>query len=195
MRYLTLPLAITLVALVDPSAPVSAPSSPTPDARAMHTPDRVFLTSSRSGTDVRGGSTQAVNSLINVRSPMRFGQSVWDDTGQSGGLIWLRVDLKRQLLSVFRNGDEIGSSVIIYGADGKPTPRGTFHVKAMLMDHRSTLYNATMPYTLRLTKDGVAIHGSDVRVNAATHGCIGVPTDFAARLFSVAHLGDTVQVG
>ena len=126
---------------------------------------------------------------------MRFGQSVWDDTGQSGGLIWLRVDLKRQLLSVFRNGDEIGSSVIIYGADGKPTPRGTFHVMAMLMDHRSTLYDATMPYTLRLTKDGVAIHGSDVRVNAATHGCIGVPTDFAARRFSVAHLGDTVQVG
>lgn len=194
MRFLTLPLAIISVALADPSAPVNAPASPTPDARAVHTPGRIFLASSISSNGLRAGSPQAVYSVINMRSPMRFGQSVWNDTGTSGGTIWIRVDLERQLLSVFRGGDEIGSSVIVYGADGKRTPRGTFHVMAMLKDHRSSLYDAAMPYTLRLTKDGVAIHGSNVRVNAATHGCVGVPTEFASRLFSVAHTGDTVLI-
>ncbi len=41
-----------------------------------------------------------------------------------------------------------------------------------------------MPYMLRLTNDGVAIHGSNVRQGYATHGCIGVPTDFAKLLFA-----------
>jgi lipoprotein-anchoring transpeptidase ErfK/SrfK len=51
-----------------------------------------------------------------------------------------------------------------------------------------------MPYTLRLTNDGVSIHASDVRYGAATHGCIGVPLAFAQRLFNAAHVGDEVTV-
>ena len=51
-----------------------------------------------------------------------------------------------------------------------------------------------MPYMLRLTKDGVAIHGSNVREGWATHGCIGVPLDFARKLFSVARKGDLVVI-
>lgn len=41
---------------------------------------------------------------------------------------------------------------------------------------------------------GVAIHGSDVRWGSATHGCIGVPTPFARKLFNVAKLGDLVVI-
>jgi lipoprotein-anchoring transpeptidase ErfK/SrfK len=51
-----------------------------------------------------------------------------------------------------------------------------------------------MPFMLRLTADGVAIHGADVRRGAATHGCIGVPTDFARRLFGAVKLGDPVVI-
>jgi lipoprotein-anchoring transpeptidase ErfK/SrfK len=51
-----------------------------------------------------------------------------------------------------------------------------------------------MPYTLRLTNDGVSIHASDVRWGAATHGCIGVPLAFAQRLFEAATVGDEVSV-
>ena len=51
-----------------------------------------------------------------------------------------------------------------------------------------------MPYTLRLTADGVAIHGSDVRWGAATHGCIGVPVEFAAKLFDEVAKGDHVVI-
>jgi lipoprotein-anchoring transpeptidase ErfK/SrfK len=51
-----------------------------------------------------------------------------------------------------------------------------------------------MPYMLRLTNDGVAIHGSNVRQGWATHGCIGVPPDFARLLFAAAAKGDAVVI-
>jgi lipoprotein-anchoring transpeptidase ErfK/SrfK len=51
-----------------------------------------------------------------------------------------------------------------------------------------------MPFTLRLTNDGVAIHGSDVAKGAATHGCLGVPVEFAKLLFDQMRVGDEVLV-
>ena len=51
-----------------------------------------------------------------------------------------------------------------------------------------------MPFTLRLTEDGVAIHGSDVRWGRATHGCVGVPLQFAEKLFGEVNKGDQVLI-
>jgi lipoprotein-anchoring transpeptidase ErfK/SrfK len=51
-----------------------------------------------------------------------------------------------------------------------------------------------MPYMLRLTWDGVSIHGSPVDPTYATHGCIGVPKPFAKKLFAATKLGDKVIV-
>jgi lipoprotein-anchoring transpeptidase ErfK/SrfK len=75
-----------------------------------------------------------------------------------------------------------------------PTPTGRFTVLAMKKDYWSRSYDAPMPYSLFLTADGVAIHGSDVRPRAATHGCLGVPLDFAKRLFAAANVGAEVYV-
>ena len=126
---------------------------------------------------------------------MSYGEFRWDDAGVPAGQAWVRVDLERQLISVFRSGHAIGTAVILYGADRLPTPTGKFPILAKLKDHRSRTYdNAPMPYTLRLTSDGVAIHGSDVRWGFATHGCVGVPTAFAAKLFGVLKKGDEVLI-
>ena len=93
------------------------------------------------------------------------------------------------------SGQEIGTAVILYGADGLPTPTGKFPILAKLKDHRSATYDgAPMPFTLRLTGDGVSIHGSDVRWGFATHGCVGVPTAFAAKLFDAVKTGDEVLI-
>ena len=141
-----------------------------------------------------GPDAQPIRSLLNIRSPMQYGEYRWNDDGVPPGPIWVRVGLRQQTLSVFRGGDEIGTAVILYGADSKPTPLGTFRILARLKDHRSGPYDAPMPFTLRLTADGVAIHGSNVRWGAATHGCVGVPLEFAARLFEVARVGDPVTI-
>lgn len=141
-----------------------------------------------------GGQTKAIQSVLNIRRPMKYGDFVWDEKGVPEGPLWVRADLDRQIVSVFRGGNEIGTAVILYGADSKPTPEGVFPVLEKAADYHSRTYDAPMPFTLRLTADGVAIHGSDVRERAATHGCIGVPLEFARRLFNQTQVGDEVFV-
>ncbi len=136
-----------------------------------------------------------IRSILNVEKPMSYGEFLWNDEGVPPGPVWIRVDLHAQLMSVFRSGLEIGTAVILYGADGLPTPTGKFPILAKLKDHKSITYdNAPMPYTLRLTGDGVSIHGSNVRWGFATHGCIGIPKAFAAKVFDVANVGDEVLI-
>jgi lipoprotein-anchoring transpeptidase ErfK/SrfK len=141
-----------------------------------------------------GGRQEVVRSVLNITAPMQFGDFVWNEDDIPTGPVWVRIDLGRQLLSVFRAGHEIGSAVILYGTDGKPTPTGDFTVLQKSADYVSHTYDAPMPYSLRLTNDGVAIHGSSVRQGYATHGCIGVPVAFARLLFGVASKGDFVFI-
>lgn len=140
------------------------------------------------------GGRRPIRSLLDVRHAMTFGDYVWDENGVPPGPIWIRVDIDAQLISVFRGEHEIGTAVILYGGNGKPTPVGAFHVLQKAKDYVSHTYDAPMPFMLRLTNDGVAIHASVVREGWATHGCIGVPTDFAKRLFGETRLGDAVLI-
>lgn len=158
--------------------------------------DRTFVTEAQNfEARAEGLFDRDVKSVLNVTEPMRYGEYRWDDKNVPRGPIWVRVDLKRQLISVFRDGHEIGTAVILYGADEKETPVGVFPVLAKIRDHKSATYdNAPMPYTLRLTGDGVSIHGSEVSWGRATHGCIGVPVEFAHKLFDQASKGDQVTI-
>ena len=140
------------------------------------------------------GRQEIVRSVLNIPKKMQFGDYVWDQDRIPSGPIWVRIDLGRQLLSVFRDGHEIGSAVILYGTDGKPTPTGSFTILQKAAHYVSHSYDAPMPYMLRLTDDGVAIHGSNVRQGWATHGCIGVPLDFARLLFAETNKGDVVVI-
>lgn len=131
---------------------------------------------------------------LTLDRPLRHGDYAWDETGAPQGRIRILVDLGRQTLFVFRGNHEIGRAVILYGTDEQPTPLGTFPIIEKDIDHVSNLYDAIMPYMLRLTNDGIAIHGSNVRYGWASRGCIGVPDEFAALLFAQARLGDEVTV-
>jgi hypothetical protein len=142
----------------------------------------------------KGLILRPIQTVLNVPGRMSYGDFRWDEHGVPAGPTWIRVDLKSQILSVFRSGHEIGTAVILYGADGNPTPTGKFPVLAKLKDHRSATYDAPMPYTLRLTSDGVSIHGSNVRWGFATHGCVGVPAAFAAKLFDAVSVGSAVLI-
>jgi lipoprotein-anchoring transpeptidase ErfK/SrfK len=136
-----------------------------------------------------------VKSILNVRKRMQYGEFVWNDRDVPNGPVWVRVDLKKQIISVFRAGHEIGTAVILYGTDELQTPVGSFPVLAKSRDYRSRTYdNAPMPFSLHLTSDGVAIHGSDVRWGRATHGCVGVPVAFAEKLFGQVSRGDQVTI-
>jgi hypothetical protein len=176
----------------------NAPSA-RPAATAVHavalTSDRLTVPQASTQQALAAGLIlRPVRTILAVPGRMQYGDYRWDDKGVAKGPTWLRVDLKSQIISVFRGGDEIGTAVILYGADGLATPTGKFPILAKLKDHRSQTYDAPMPYTLRLTADGVSIHGSNVRWGYATHGCVGVPTAFAAKLFENVSVGDDVLI-
>ncbi|TVV71979.1 L,D-transpeptidase family protein [Sphingomonas solaris] len=135
-----------------------------------------------------------VRSLLAIDRRLHHGDWVWNERGVPAAPVTVRVDLDAQLVSVFRGGHEIAAAVILYGADSHLTPIGRFPIIMKAARHHSHTYDAPMPYMLRLTADGVAIHGSNVRSGNATHGCIGVPTEFARRLFTVAGRGDDVLI-
>jgi hypothetical protein len=168
-----------------PAAPIHAPA---PGARIW------YPASDHPRLALPDGRQEAVLSILNITKPMQFGDFVWNEEHIPAGPVWVRIDLARQLLSAFRGGHEIGSAVILYGTDGKSTPTGSFTILEKDATHYSRSYDAPMPYMLRLTNDGVAIHGSNVRQGWATHGCIGVPLEFARLLFSAAKKGDAVVI-
>ncbi|GAA0733100.1 L,D-transpeptidase family protein [Sphingomonas japonica] len=142
-----------------------------------------------------GDKGPVVTTILETDTPLVHGEYAWDDSGAPAGApVRIVVDLATEKLHVYRGGVEIGRAFILYGADSKPTPTGTFKILQKKRDHISNLYNAPMPYMQRLTWGGVAIHGSVIDAGYATHGCIGVPDEFAAALFEVTKMGGEVLV-
>lgn len=135
-----------------------------------------------------------VRSILPINGPIRFGQYFWDESKGEPGPRVITVDLTARVLSVFENGHEVGATAILKGYGDKPTPVGVFPITQKDAHHVSNLYDAPMPYMMRLTNDGVSIHGSKVEKGYATNGCIGVPEAFAQKLFALAKLGDRVII-
>jgi lipoprotein-anchoring transpeptidase ErfK/SrfK len=137
-----------------------------------------------------------VRRILDIPGPLKMGEHHWDEEGAPAeGPIVITVDLEAQVLSIFRGGYEIGAAAILYGRDDKPTPLGAFPITQKKAKHVSNLYGSPMPYMMRMTNDGISIHGSDsVAPGFATHGCVAVPTAFAKKLFEAAKLGDVVIV-
>lgn len=186
-------VAFTSLSERAPSDPV-APAKPRPKPQPIAAKPGTPVERSRDQPVQIAADALRVKRVLPITGPFRHGDYMWDDADVPDGPVIVTVDLKAQTLSVFRDGYEIGAAVILYGADDKPSPQGAFPISQKDADHVSNLYNAPMPYMLRLTNDGVAIHGSDVKWGNATHGCIGVPTAFAEKLFKVAKLGDIVII-
>ncbi|HEX8381185.1 MAG TPA: L,D-transpeptidase family protein [Allosphingosinicella sp.] len=137
-----------------------------------------------------------VRRILDIPGPLKMGDHHWDESGApADGPVVITVDLEAGVLSIFRGGHEIGAAAILYGRDDKPTPLGAFPITQKKARHVSNLYGSPMPYMMRMTNDGISIHGSDsVAPGFATHGCVAVPTAFAKKLFGAAKLGDVVIV-
>jgi len=137
-----------------------------------------------------------VNSILPIEGTIRYGEWFWDESrAPKNGKLVITVDLDARVISVFRDGHEIGTAVALLGTKSHPTPVGTFPILTKEKDNVSEKYdNAPMPWTLRMTWDGIAIHGSPVLNGYASHGCVGVPDPFAEKLFAIAKRGDKVIV-
>lgn len=157
-------------------APVTPPPVPSPSPAAR---DEPFV----------------IKHILPIEGPIKYGEWHWDEARVPAGPIVVTVDLEARVLSVFRGGYEIGTTAVLLGTEDKPTPLGVFPITQKDKDHVSNIYTgAPMPYMQRLTDDGITLHGSKVELGYASHGCVGMPEDFAAKLFATTKIGDKVYI-
>jgi len=138
-----------------------------------------------------------IRSVLPIEGAIRYGEWHWDESrAPAEGPLTITVDLEARVLSVFRAGHEIGAAAVLLGTPEHPTPTGVFPILTKERHNVSEKYgNAPMPWTLRLTWDGVAIHGgSTVERGYASHGCIGTPDAFVSKLYALAAKGDRVII-
>ncbi|MCA0909599.1 L,D-transpeptidase family protein [Qipengyuania gaetbuli] len=137
-----------------------------------------------------------IRRILPIEGPINYGEWHWDDEGVPEGPLLITVDLQARTISIFRDGYEIGAAAVMLGTDEHPTPTGTFPILTKERHNVSEKYgNAPMPWTLRLTWDGIAIHGgSEVENGYASHGCVAIPDPLAAKLFEIAQKGDKVII-
>jgi lipoprotein-anchoring transpeptidase ErfK/SrfK len=52
-----------------------------------------------------------------------------------------------------------------------------------------------MPFMQRIDQYGIALHAGYNPGRPASHGCIRLPAQFAAKLYGVTDVGSTVMIG
>ena len=109
------------------------------------------------------------------------------------------VDLTHQIAIAYKNGTLVFYGRISSGMIGRETPTGTFRVLKKEIDHVSNLWpepdgGARMPYMLRLTRDGIAMHLGPTPNYPASHGCIRMQNGFAQQMYEWARVGTYVDV-
>jgi lipoprotein-anchoring transpeptidase ErfK/SrfK len=111
------------------------------------------------------------------------------------GPLQIVVSIADQHVTLYGNGVRVTQSPISTGVPGRPTPTGVFSIIQKDRFHHSNLYsNAPMPFMERITWSGVALHEGPLPGYPASHGCIRLTHDFAARLWQITRLGVRVIV-
>ncbi len=103
---------------------------------------------------------------------------------QAGEAIMAIVSIKSQKVTIYDADGWILSAPVSTGTKGRETPAGVFAVVEKNKDHRSNMYDdAWMPNMLRITWNGIALHGGPLPGYPASHGCVRMPFGFAEKLF------------
>jgi hypothetical protein len=126
---------------------------------------------------------------------LKPGEYVWAPEISPAGPVTVVVDLSTQRATIYRNGVRIGISTVSTGKPGHETPTGVFSIILKDADHRSSKYhNAKMPFTQKLTQDGVALHAGGLPGYPESHGCVHLPLTLAQKLFTTTAYSSTVVI-
>jgi len=135
----------------------------------------------------------------------------------------VRVNLTTQRAQLLVGAEETVAldTPVSTGRPGKETPTGKFPITEMIVDKRSTIFGTTyykgqrvhggdkrkykgprdkyvgapLPYWMRLTGDGIGMHGSgSVHRYPASSGCIRTPHDVVPKIYSKVKKGTPMLV-
>lgn len=182
MRKLALALAAT--SLLTLGAPL------TPARATIETPEAKMTAAS--AADLALADMQETFGTETLKN----GKYLWKKGSGKADVTRVVVSLSDQLAFAYSGEELIAVSTISSGKEAKPTPTGIFPILEKKRHHRSRKYdNAPMPYMQRLDKWGIALHGGHLPGYPASHGCIRLPHEFAAKLFSSTEVGTPVLIG
>ncbi|MGH6673681.1 MAG: L,D-transpeptidase family protein [Xanthobacteraceae bacterium] len=111
------------------------------------------------------------------------------------GPLEIFISIDQQRLHFYSDGVHIADEPVATGVPGHLTPLGIFSVIQRDRYHHSNIYdNAPMPFMQRITWSGVALHEGPGVGHEASHGCIRMPGNFAARLWMLPTMGMRVVI-
>jgi lipoprotein-anchoring transpeptidase ErfK/SrfK len=117
------------------------------------------------------------------------------DSKRSARPLFAVVSIADQRVSIYNHHGLVARSVVSTGMAGHRTPTGIFSIIGRERFHRSNLYSgAPMPFMQRITWSGVAMHLGVVPGYPASHGCIRLPSRFAAELWGLTKIGERVVI-
>ncbi len=109
------------------------------------------------------------------------------------------IDLSEQKAYAIKDANIVFVGRISSGKPGRETPNGEFSIMQKKRHHKSNLWpkpngGAKMPYMMRLTSSGIAMHLGHVPNRAASHGCIRLEEGFAQKMYAWARVGTSVYI-
>lgn len=120
------------------------------------------------------------------------------------GQVWVDINLSSEYMTIYQGDTVLMGTYISSGKPGFETPPGSYTVNTMLDSQTmegvlgGEYYNVPdVPYVMYFTGVGHAIHGAYWHNNFGTpmsHGCINMPLDAAAYLYSIAYIGMPVEI-
>jgi lipoprotein-anchoring transpeptidase ErfK/SrfK len=106
----------------------------------------------------------------------------------------IEVSLSKQKATVYKDGKAVLNTPISSGRKGFSTPKGTFVITDKYQDWVSTIYDAEMPYFLRLNCGPVGLHAGALPGYPASHGCIRLPYEKAKEFYGTVDVGTIVSI-
>lgn len=92
-------------------------------------------------------------------------------------------------------GDQVAMDFpVCLGKASHRTPLGKFHITEKKVHHVSNLYDASMPYFMRLTDGGIGMHVGPVFRTPQSHGCIRLTRSSCVPLFKTVKVGTPVTI-
>jgi lipoprotein-anchoring transpeptidase ErfK/SrfK len=195
-RWLRIPLAVVLsaLALLAAEAPVQAQSSGSPSSNEASQPRKraemrrrpASIKAARAAEDVQPSGKKRKKGEADKKGP---------DAKSAARPLFAVVSLADQRVSIYNHHGLVARSVVSTGMAGHRTPTGIFTIIGRERYHHSNIYSgAPMPFMQRITWSGVAMHLGVVPGYPASHGCIRLPSRFAAELWGLTKIGERVVI-
>jgi lipoprotein-anchoring transpeptidase ErfK/SrfK len=130
------------------------------------------------------------------RTSLKNGRFLWKKAHEGSVVSRVVIDLTGQMAYAYHGDKLVALSTISSGVEKHPSPVGIFPILEKRRHYRSIKYdNASMPFMQRIDDYGIALHAGQLPGRPASHGCIRLPSEFAAKLFAATRIGTPVLMG